>query len=168
MYKEDRKEEIERIKIKNRRRISENIKYFRKSLEMTQDAFAKAIGSSKSYLSRIENGSRSAGGDVLARIQDHFNKPPEYFYSDRMRKIDVEGKIKILATDKEVTQDLRAGMILMLSKKDMINKGLFIITNPDFEGVRDFIQYKKSMKVEIDPNARKRATAQIKCGFKKF
>jgi transcriptional regulator with XRE-family HTH domain len=167
MYKEERKEKIEQFKREKRRRISENFKFLRLGLGMTQDEFAKAIGSSKSYISRIENGSRSAGDDLLARIQDYFNISPEYFYSDQGRKGEVEGKIKILATDKEVKQDLGLGMILILSKKDMTNKGLFV-THWDFEGVREIIQYKKWMNVEIDPNARKRATAQIKCGFKKF
>ena len=167
MYNEERKEQIEQFRRENRRRISENFKFFRLGHGMTQDEFAKAIGSSKSYISRIENGSRSAGDDVLARIQDYFNTPPEYFYSDQGRKAEVEGKIKILATDKEIAQDLRPGMILILSKKDKTNKGLFI-TDWDFEGVREIIQYKKWMKVEIDPHPSKRATAQIKSGFKTF
>lgn len=166
MYNEERKEEIDRIRKQNRNRVGKNIKSLRLIREMTQDEFANAIGSSKSYLSRLENGSRGAGGRILAQIQDYFGENPQY-YSDQVKEGEVQGKIKILATDKEVAQDLRPGMILILSKKDMKNKGLFI-TDWDFEGVREIIQYKKWMKVEIDPNARKKATAQIKSGTKKY
>jgi transcriptional regulator with XRE-family HTH domain len=164
MHKETDKK-VQKIKAEKRRRTAKYIRELRAIRGMTQTRFADEIGSSKSYMSRLENEKRGAGDTILSEIELHFGQGLHDFFmkEGQIREAVVAGKIIILATEKEALENLRPGMILFLSKKDMKNKGLFI-TGWDFEGATDMIKYTKNMKIEIDPNASRRATAQITGG----
>ena len=59
--------------------FSENLKLYRKELELTQADLAKAIGVSRAVISYWENGKKEPSITNLALICKYFNVDSDYF-----------------------------------------------------------------------------------------
>ena len=61
------------------------IRRLRHSLDITQDALAKRLGMSPSFLGHLERGSRKASLDTLVRIANLLQVSPDYLLSESLR-----------------------------------------------------------------------------------
>lgn len=63
--------------------IRENIKYYRKMKNMTQDELAEAADLSTSYISQIETGKKDVGRDGIMRIAQALDISPSMLFQNQ-------------------------------------------------------------------------------------
>lgn len=64
-----------------RKNISDNIKFYRQSIDFTQKELATELYTDESLISKIENGSRDVFSYELKIIADYFGRTTKDFYS---------------------------------------------------------------------------------------
>lgn len=70
-----------RMTLATRQAIGNRIRSLREENDLSQTKFALMIGVERSYLARVESGSRNASIDVLEKIADGFGLSLSEFFS---------------------------------------------------------------------------------------
>jgi transcriptional regulator with XRE-family HTH domain len=65
-------------------RPGDKIKYLRKSLNLTQEEFAKSLGVEQAYISQIENNQRKPSFEVLQKLYEVYNISADYILQDKI------------------------------------------------------------------------------------
>ena len=66
-------------------RPGDKIKYLRKSLNLTQEEFAKSLGVEQGYISQIENNQRKPSIEVLQKLYEVYNISADYILQDKLQ-----------------------------------------------------------------------------------
>ena len=76
--------------------MENRIRELRKNRGMNQEALASFIGVSQQTISKIERNTDSLSVDILIRLSDQFNVPPDYLLglSDEKRNISTERRVR--------------------------------------------------------------------------
>jgi len=68
--------------------IPERIREAREAAGLTDEQFAESLDVSRQFVGKLETGQAGPGGDTYSRIIAITNQPPNFFTTDRMRKLE--------------------------------------------------------------------------------
>lgn len=129
------------------KKIGTLISKIRKERDMTQEQFAKALGTSQSAVNRIENGKQNLSMDMLARISDVLNKQIISISNPESDSFEIHGGKKLSGT---ITTKVSKNATMALLAASLMNKGTSTFRNiPKIEEVFRLIEVMESIGVVI-------------------